>query len=93
MKKIAKQIEQMYYQLKSMSVVVDEENNCIKLIGVRYCNSSNKASMAQIRYLESFDNVDYQSTSNLMKTNKWFMSACISIAKQFENTNFKVRIK
>ena len=90
MKSIINEIKSEYAKLKSMTVVADEENNVIRLIGCRHCSYDNKATSAQIKYLKSFDNISYRSTSNLMKTNKWFMSACISIAKKYEDVDFTV---
>ena len=90
MKEIIEKIKSDYQQLKSLSV--SEDGDGILLKGARYRagNSSNKATLAQVDYLMGMDNVDTRSRSNLLKGNKWFMSACISIAKNYPNTKFYV---
>lgn len=89
-KNIIDEIKNQYSNLKSLTVIDNEEY--ITLKGARYRYGNNHATSAQIDYVENLDNVDYQSTSNLMKGNKWFMSACISIAKRYENVEFYVVI-
>jgi hypothetical protein len=88
MKEIIERLKSDYAKLKSLTI--KEGDGCILLSGVRYKGYSNAATIAQVRYLQGMDNVDYYSTSNLMKGNKWFMSACIEIAKAYPETNFKV---
>ena len=92
MKKIISEIEKDYENLKSLTVKSDEVNERIILEGVRYRGFANGASQSQIDYIISFPNVDYQSKSNLRKSNKWFLSACIDIAKKYPNTNFFVEL-
>lgn len=79
-----------YKKLTSMSIYSGDGEKSVVLEGCRYRSNKNCATMPQVRYLEGFDNVDYQSTSNLLKANKWFMSACITIAKENSDFNFRV---
>lgn len=88
MKEIIEKIKSDYQQLKSLSVSVDGDGILLK--GVRYSSNKNNATMAQVNYLMGMDNVDARSRSNLLKGNKWFLSACISIAKNYPNTKFYV---
>ena len=88
MKEIIEKIKSDYQQLKSLSVSKDGDGILLK--GVRYSSNKNNATMAQVNYLMGMDNVDARSRSNLLKGNKWFMSACISIAKNYPNTKFYV---
>lgn len=88
MKEIIEKIESDYQQLKSLSV--SEESDGILLKGVRYRSNKNNATLAQVDYLMGLDNVEARSRSNLLKGNKWFMSACISIAKDYPETKFYV---
>lgn len=88
MKEIIEKIESDYQQLKSLSV--SEESDGILLKGVRYRSNKNNATLAQVDYLMGLDNVEARSRSNLLKANKWFMSACISIAKNYPETKFYV---
>ena len=89
-KKIIETIKYDYSKMKSLSI--RENDNCIYLDGVRYRGCDNACTMAQVRYLQGMKNVDYQSTSNLMKANKWFISACITIAKTYPEVNFYVSL-
>ena len=88
--KLVEKIESDYQKLKSLSA--SEESDGILLKGVRYRagNSSNKATLAQVDYLMGFNNVESRSRSNLLKGNKWFISACITIAKDHPETKFYV---
>jgi hypothetical protein len=88
MKEIIEKIKSDYQQLKSLSV--SEDGDGILLKGVRYRSNKNNATLTQVNYLMGMDNVDARSRSNLLKGNKWFMSACISIAKNYPNTKFYV---
>lgn len=88
MKEIIEKIKSDYQQLKSLSV--SEDGDGILLKGVRYSSNKNNATMAQVNYLMGMDNVDARSRSNLLKGNKWFLSACISIAKDYPTTKFYV---
>jgi hypothetical protein len=88
MKEIIEKIESDYQQLKSLSV--SEESDGILLKGVRYRSNKNNATLAQVDYLMGLGNVEARSRSNLLKANKWFMSACISIAKDYPETKFYV---
>lgn len=90
MKEIIEKIKSDYQQLKSLSV--SEDGDGILLKGVRYRSNKNNATLAQVNYLMGMDNVDARSRSNLLKGNKWFMSACISIAKDYPNTKFYVSL-
>lgn len=85
MKNLVKKIKEEYSKLSSLDVSV--EGDCIKLTGLRV---GMPPSEAQLKYLISFDNVDYYSKSDLRKGNKWFISACINIAKNYPDTNFKI---
>lgn len=87
---MANKIKEDYSQLTSLSVNYDEE--AIYLHGVRYRGEKGQPTMAQVRYLQSFKNVTTQSTSNLLKANKWFISACIDIAKNNPDFEFVVRM-
>ena len=88
MKEIIEKIKSDYQQLKSLSVSADGDGILLK--GVRYSSNKNNATMAQVNYLMGMDNVDARSRSNLLKGNKWFLSACISIAKDYPTTKFYV---
>ena len=88
MKETLEKIKSDYQQLKSLSV--SEESDGILLKGVRYRSNKNNATLAQVDYLMGLDNVEARSRSNLLKANKWFMSACISIAKNYPETKFYV---
>ena len=88
MKEIIEKIKSDYQQLKSLSVI--EGDGVIYLEGARYRSNKNNATLAQVNYLMGLENVDTRSRSNLLKGNKWFMSACISIAKNYPNTKFYV---
>ena len=92
MKELVEKIENDYKQLKSLSV--SEDGDGILLKGARYRagNINNKATLAQVTYLMGMDNVDARSRSNLLKGNKWFISACISIAKDYPDTKFYVSL-
>ena len=90
MKEIIEKIKSDYQQLKSLSV--SEDGDGILLKGARYSSNKNNATMAQVNYLMGMDNVDARSRSNLLKGNKWFLSACISIAKDNPNTKFYVSL-
>ncbi len=90
MKEIIEKIKSDYQQLKSLSV--SEDGDGILLKGARYSSNKNNATMAQVNYLMGMDNVDARSRSNLLKGNKWFLSACISIAKNYPNTKFYVSL-
>ena len=92
MKELVVKIESDYKQLKSLSVY--EKGDGISLVGARYRNgnSNNKATLAQVTYLMGLDNVEARSRSNLLKGNKWFISACISIAKDYPDTKFYVSL-
>lgn len=93
LKKVIAEISENYSQLKSLTV--EEGDNAINLRGSRYHSNSfksNYATYAQIKYIIALDNVNYQSKSNLMKTNKWFASAVINIAKTYNNINFNIII-
>lgn len=90
MKEIIEKIKSDYQQLKSLSV--SEDGDGILLKGARYSSNKNKATLAQVDYLMGMDNVDARSRSNLLKGNKWFLSACISIAKDNPNTKFYVSL-
>jgi len=88
MKEIIEKIKSDYQQLKSLSV--SEDGDGILLKGARYRAGNNKATLAQVDYLMGMDNVESRSRSNLLKGNKWFLSACISIAKDHPETKFYV---
>jgi hypothetical protein len=88
MKETLEKIKSDYQQLKSLSV--SEESDGILLKGVRYRSNKNNATLAQVDYLMGLDNVEARSRSNLLKANKWFMSACITIAKNYPDTKFYV---
>ena len=90
MEKILEEIKNDYAKLTSLSVVYDEDENVINLNGKRYKGLKGEPSEAQINYLRSFDNVQTVSKSDLRKGNKWFISACINIAKKYPDVNFKV---
>ena len=87
---LIEKLKEDYKNLKSMRIDYDEDEDRIKLVGVRYRSYKNNATLAQVRYLQGFDNVKSYSTSNLLKANKWFMSACITIAKENPSVNFIV---
>ena len=87
MENIIKEIESDYSNLASLTASADDDNNVINLEGLRVGTSP---SEAQIKYLISLPNVDYFSKSDIRKGNKWFVSACINIAKKYPDTNFKV---
>lgn len=87
---VVAEISENYSKLKSLTVVEGED--CVNLYGCRYRNSLNSATFAQIDYIVGLPNVTYQSKSNLRKTNKWFASAVIDIAKKYENINFNIQI-
>ena len=90
MEKIIEEIKKEYEHLKSLSVSSNKANESIILEGVRYRGTTNRATYSQINYLISFPNVSYHSKSNLAKANKWFLSACIDIAKKYSDYNFSV---
>ena len=92
MEKVIEEIKKDYEQLKSLSVSLNDEKDCIILEGVRYRGFDNRATYSQIDYLISFPNVSYQSKSNLSKGNKWFLSACIDIVKKYPGYNFIVTL-
>lgn len=87
---VAQDIKKEYEKLTSLSVEVDETSNAINLIGVRYRGLKGVPTEAQIKYLIGFDNVRYQSKSNLRKLNKWCISACINIAKENPDVIFNI---
>ena len=87
MENIIKEIESDYSKLASLTASADDDNNVINLVGLR---AGMSPSEAQIKYLISLPNVDYFSKSDIRKGNKWFVSACINIAKKYPDTNFKV---
>ena len=94
LEKVIAEISENYSQLKSLTVE-EGDNDVINLRGSRYHSNSfksNYATYAQIKYIIALDNVNYQSKSNLMKTNKWFASAVINIAKTYNNINFNIII-
>ena len=86
------EIENDYSELKSLSVSVSDDGEKIVLSCPRYKGLKGEPSFAQVRYLRGFANVQSQSNSNLMKANKWFLSACINIAKKYEDINFIINI-
>ena len=92
MKELVEKIENDYKQLKSLSVY--EKGDGISLAGARYRagNINNKATLAQVDYLMRLDNVAARSRSNLLKANKWFISACITIAKDYPDIKFYVSL-
>jgi hypothetical protein len=92
MKNVIEEIKKDYEELKSLSVSLDDANDCIIIKGVRYRGCYNRATYSQINYLVSYPNVSYQSKSNLSKGNKWFLSACIDIVKKYPSYNFIITL-
>ena len=85
-------LKEEYKLLTSLTIQCGQDEDTIVLYGVRYRGTKGQPSRAQIDYLKGLPNVKYISTSNLMKSNKWFLSSCINIAKDNEDWTFKVDI-
>lgn len=81
-----------YKQLTSLSIYSGDEEKSVRLVGARYRGDKNGATLAQVRYLQGLANVIARSTSNLLKANKWFISACIKIAKENEGFVFVISL-
>lgn len=81
-----------YDKMKSICFLYDEDDNKIIIRCKRAYGNVEKASGYQVDYIKTFDNIEWRSTSNLMKSNKWCASAIISSALKFENITFKVII-
>lgn len=92
LKDVFDKISDDYNKMKSINFGINEKDNTINIYCVRAYGNTQNATGKQVDYIKSFDNVEWRSTSNLMKANKWCASAIISIAKQFEKINFKVII-
>lgn len=90
--KIARQIRKKYKMVTSLVVNYTEGEDHIELLGMRYSgDADNFATENQIRFLSSFNNVDC-SKWNLSESNKWFMSACIDIARSYPSQKFKIHV-
>ena len=93
-KKIAAKISEDYKMVRSLAISVPQYEKYIELIGMEYSGKKEDgfASEKQINFLTSFGNVDYYSKKSLAKGNKWFMNACIAIAKDNPNQDFFVKV-
>jgi hypothetical protein len=92
-KKIAAKIREDYKIFKSLAINIPyNDDELIELVGMEYCGKKEDgfASDAQIKFLLSLDNV--RTYSDLSKTNRWFMSACIQIAKDYPEQHFRIKV-
>lgn len=91
---IAQKVRTDYNMIKSLSVNYYGENfEYIELLGAKYQgkNESNFATESQVDFLLAHYNVDGYK-NNLMETNKWFISACINIAKEYPEQKFSINV-
>jgi hypothetical protein len=92
-KEIADKIREDYRIVTSLAVKIPYRHpELIELLGMVYEGKKENAlpSDAQINFLLSLGNV--RSYSDLSKTNKWVISACIQIAKDYPDQEFRVTV-
>lgn len=91
-KNIALMLQREYKKLHSLIIDCDDDDS-ISLTCRRY-KGENSGTVRQARYLEGISNVRVLSsyTSKLCKTNKWALSACISIALAYPEITFTVDV-
>ena len=88
--KIVKEIRTDYSMIKTLAVNYEKGQEFIELLGMPYeGKKENFATESQIKYLSSFNNVTCYKR-NLEKTNKWFVSACIEIARKYSAQEFQI---
>ena len=90
-KNITLRLQQEYKRLHSL--IIDCDDDSISLTCRRY-KGENSGTVKQARYLEGISNVKVLTsyTSKLCKTNKWALSACISIALEHPEITFTVDV-
>lgn len=90
--KIVKEIRTDYSMIKTLAVNYENGQEFIELLGMAYeGKKENFATESQINYLSSFNNVTCYKC-NLEKANKWFVSACIEIARKYSFQEFEIII-
>lgn len=89
---IVKKIRTDYEKLKSLKVNYEKGQDFIEIVGMRYeGKEENYATTNQISFLYSFDNVSCYE-QNLAYANKWFISACIEIARKYPEQKFEINV-
>ena len=91
-KEIVEKIRTDYGIIKSLAVNHVSGQDFIELLGMEYKGKNeNFATEGQIRFLLSLNNVSCYE-NQLRNANKWFISACIKIARDFPKQNFNITI-
>lgn len=90
-KEIAKKIRNDYRIIKSLGIKYVGVDY-IDIVGMEYDGKKeNFATDKQINFLLSLSNVS-SYRNNLEKANKWFVSACIEIAKDYPECTFEISV-
>ena len=84
-KEIVNKIREDYRKVNSLAVNYMEGDECIEIVGMKYegKKEENFASEAQIKFLKALNNIKISYVEEVKQTNKWFLSACIQIAKEY----------
>lgn len=91
-KEIVEKIRTDYSMIKTLAVNYEDGDDFIQLLGMRYeGKNDNYPTDGQINFLSSFNNVSCYKNS-LKDTNKWFISACIKIAKEYPTQEFDITV-
>ena len=91
-KEIVKKIMNDYKKVKSLRVNYKAKQDFIEIVGMKYNGKEeNFATENQIEFVSSFNNVSCYET-NLKNANKWFVSACIEIAKEYPEQKFEINV-
>lgn len=89
---IIEEIRKDYEKMKTLFVNDNKNGDCIDLFGLKYeGNPMNLAANNQKEILRSFSNTVCRF-KNLKNANKWFMSACIDIAKKYPSQKFNIKV-
>ena len=93
-KEIANKIREDYRKVNSLAVNYRDGDEVIEIVGMMYeGKEENFASEAQIKFLLALNNIEQVSDAlSLRKTNKWFLSACIQIAKEYPDQPFIIEV-
>lgn len=91
-KEVMDKIRERYKKMRTLAVKDYGDDNTIEIVGMEYKGKQeNYPTESQIYFLLSLGNT-FGYKDNLLRGNRWFISACIDIAKDYPYQEFRINV-